>query len=126
VPRFLSDEWFEALNSPLVHIAIEPEIMNKRDVIRVVMQLEDGPSGKPKAITLTLRPNGVSLEAGDHLAADTIIRLRYDDAEALTSGKLSSAEALRDGRVKVRGDIGAIVPLAAWLRDVHHALAGTV
>jgi hypothetical protein len=37
----------------------------------------------------------------------------------LTNGDIDSASALRDGRVKVRGDINAIVPLLGWLQRAH-------
>jgi putative sterol carrier protein len=59
------------------------------------------------------------LQAGDHVAADAIVKLSYDDALALTTGRFDSASALREGRVKVRGDINAIVPLLSWLQLAH-------
>lgn len=59
---------------------------------------------------------GASAELGDHLAADAVVRLSFKDAEALTSGTLESASALREGRLKVRGDVNALVPLLAWMQ----------
>ena len=58
---------------------------------------------------------------GDHLAAETLLRLSYADARDLTLGTFDSATALRQGRVKVRGDLNALVPLLAWLQRAHPA-----
>ena len=35
------------------------------------------------------------------------------------TGRFDSATALREGRVKVRGDINAVVPLLSWLQLAH-------
>ena len=59
------------------------------------------------------------MEPGDHLAADAIVRLTYDDAAVAHRRPIDSASALRDGRIKVRGDINAIVPLLGWLQRAH-------
>jgi hypothetical protein len=70
-------------------------------------------------MTFTVSDAGARVEPGDHLAANAVIRLSYADADALTTGTLDSATALRDGRLKVRGDIHALVPLANWLVVAH-------
>ena len=70
-------------------------------------------------MTFTLSGAAASLDAGDHLAADALVRLKYADALALATGKFDSATALREGRIKVRGDINAIVPLLSWLQQAH-------
>ena len=75
----------------------------------------------PHALSLSVSTDGASAEVGDHLAADAVIRLSYRDAEALTDGTLDSADALREGRLKVRGDIHGLVPLLAWLLQAHPA-----
>jgi hypothetical protein len=38
---------------------------------------------------------------------------------ALSLGQFDSATALREGRIKVRGDINAIVPVLGWLQQAH-------
>jgi putative sterol carrier protein len=70
-------------------------------------------------MTFTLGPEGASVDAGDHLAADALLRLSFADATALTSGQFDSATALREGRIKVRGDINAIVPVLSWIQQAH-------
>lgn len=114
---FLSAEWFSALNETLQRAKTPP--VGERGVIRVVLELVDGPPSAPHAMTFTVDEHGASAEAGDHLAADAVVRLTYDDAVALTRGTLESAVALREGRLKVRGDVQALVPLLEWMLESH-------
>ncbi len=114
---FLSAEWFAALNESLQRAGTAP--VSDREILRVVLEFVDGPSSSPHAMTFTVRPEGALAEPGDHLAADAVIRLSYDDALALTSGTLESAVALREGRLKVRGDVQSLVPLLEWMLDSH-------
>jgi ubiquinone biosynthesis protein UbiJ len=69
----------------------------------------------PSAITFAVNPEGVSVTAGENPSADAIIRMRYQDAQALAEGNLTSANAVRDGRLKIRGDVHGLVPLLTWL-----------
>ena len=120
---FLSDQWFDELNENLRHADPVPLAANSQS-FRVVLEFVDGPASLPHAITFTMSADGASLCAGDHLAADAMVSLSYADALALTKGRFDSASALREGRVKVRGDINAIVPLLSWLQMAHpHAEA---
>jgi hypothetical protein len=114
---FLSAEWFAALNDTLSRVAI-PSLGDRNDLC-VVLEFVEGPSTAPHAMTLTVNDAGAFAEPGDHLAADAVVRLTYADAEALTRGTLESAVALREGRLKVRGDVQALVPLLDWLLESH-------
>jgi putative sterol carrier protein len=114
VADFLSAEWLATLNDTLSAAGPVPLDSSPSD-FRVVFEFTDGPASSPHALTFTINAEGVSADAGDHLAANTVIRLTYKDAEALTAGTLDSASALREGRLKVRGDVHALVPLLAWL-----------
>ncbi len=114
---FLSPEWFEALTHTLA-LAGPPPLTASKEPFRVVFEFSDAPSAGPHAITFVVDAQGASADAGDHLAADAVIRLSYRDAEALTQGTLDSASALREGRVKIRGDVHGLVPLLSWLLGV--------
>jgi hypothetical protein len=116
---FLSAEWFVALNETLTRAGVPP--LGDRSDLRVVLEFVDGPSSAPHAMTLTLTTSGAIAEPGDHLAADAVVRLTYVDAEALTQGTLESAVALREGRIKVRGDVQALAPLLDWFLVSHSA-----
>jgi ubiquinone biosynthesis protein UbiJ len=115
VPDFLSPEWFSSLNAALAKVAAPDG-----ELRRVVVEFLGAPSSVPHAMTLTISPDACGVAAGDHLAADALLRLDYADALALAEGRLESGEALREGRVKVRGDVNAIVPLLEWLLSAHH------
>ncbi|MHB1088878.1 MAG: SCP2 sterol-binding domain-containing protein [Acidimicrobiales bacterium] len=114
---FLGVEWFEHLNDVLR--AAGPVPLEGENVLRVVLEFPDAPPSSAHALTFTLSPEGARAEIGDHLAGDALIRLSYADALALTNGTLDSASALREGRIKVRGDVNAVVPLLAWLQRAH-------
>ncbi len=116
--EFLSAEWFQGLNDTLANAEPVP-VGPDAATVRVVLEFPDAPSSGPHAITFSIGPEGARVEPGDHLAADAIVQLSYADASALTGGDIDSASALRDGRVKVRGDINAIVPLLGWLQRAH-------
>ncbi len=112
--EFLSAAWLAALNETLAAAGPAP-LEDPTSHFRVVLEFADAPSGSPHALTFTVTGGGAFVELGDHLAADAIIRLSYRDAEALTRGGLDSASALRQGRLKVRGDVHGLVPLLGWL-----------
>jgi hypothetical protein len=117
VSVFLSDQWFEELNSRLATSAPAEGPVGTVDC-EVVFAVSDVPAGLPSALTLSISNEGVRVSAGVSAHATTIVRLSYDDAAALTSGRLDSATALREGRIKVRGDVNALVPAAGWLHTV--------
>ena len=117
--NFLSDLWFEELNARLHSSPGLPWPPGARPSL-VVVDMTDAPDGLPHALTLLVTETGVRVVPGDSLGADAVLRLNFTDAAALTSGKLDSASALREGRIKVRGDVNVLVPLATWL----HAALG--
>lgn len=110
--EFLSPDWFVATNERL---AANPPT-DVRETRHVVLTLDEPPRGGVHALTITIGPNGADIVEGDFLGADAVLRLRYDDALALGNGTLDSATAVRQGRLKVRGDVGALVELAPWLQ----------
>ena len=113
MPDFLSPDWFSALNATLAGVAAPDGPLR-----RVVVEFPDAPGATPHAMTLTIGPEASGAAAGDHLAADAVVRVSFGDARAIAEGRLSSADALREGRVKVRGDVDAILPLLEWLLGV--------
>jgi hypothetical protein len=118
VADFLSSEWFRELNHTLANAEpIDTDV--DQSTVRVVIHFADAPSDSPHAITFSIGPDGARVDSGDHLAADAILELSFADASALTGGDMDSASALREGRIKVRGDINAIVPLLTWLQRAH-------
>ncbi len=116
---FLSPAWFEETNALLARAGATP--IKSDEALRVVFHLDGAPNALAHAFTLTIAPEGVSVEAGDHLAAHTMLRLSFDDARRITRGELDGATALREGRLKVRGELNALVELLEWLSRAHPA-----
>jgi alkyl sulfatase BDS1-like metallo-beta-lactamase superfamily hydrolase len=50
------------------------------------------------------------------MMADAMIRLSWTDAQALAAGDLTSADALREGKIKIRGDFSVLVTVQPWLQ----------
>ena len=115
--EFLSDQWFEDLNSRL---ATSPRAALPEGArpCEVVFEVTETPSHLPAAFTLSIVHDVAVVSPGSRDTADTTLRLGFDDAAALAAGRLDSACALREGRIKVRGDVNVLVPLVEWL----HAL----
>ena len=116
---FLTSEWFEETNAVLA--AGGPGPVLDAEPLRVVFQLEGEPSTLPHAFTLTLDAQGARVDPGDHLAAHTMLRLSYEDARRVTRGELDGATALREGRLKVRGDVSGLVEVLEWMTRAHPA-----
>ncbi len=113
---FLSEEWFAGVNARLAATPGAP-LESGAPSQHIVIECTDAPAGAD-ALTLTLSAEGATVTAGDHLAAETILRLSYRDALAISDGTLTSADALRDGRIKVRGDVSSLLRHAGWLAAV--------
>lgn len=116
---FLGADWLVALNDTLASAGTSPLVTG--EAVTVVLEFADGPATKPHALTFIVTPEGARARVGDDLTAQTVIRLSYRDAESLTNGTLESNVALREGRLKLRGDVHALVPLLDWLLSTHPA-----
>ncbi len=113
---FLSDRWFEELNARLA-ASTRAALPAGTRPSRIVLDLVDAPVGAVSAVTLALADARVSVAPGAVEEPDAVLRLSFRDAADLAAGALDSASALREGRVKVRGDVNVLVPLAGWLLD---------
>jgi ubiquinone biosynthesis protein UbiJ len=90
---------------------------------KVVFEFSDAPRHVAHAMTFTLDESGARLAALDDLGADLVVALAYLDAVEIESGKLTSSQALREGRLKVRGDVNALITFSAWMAAAHEALS---
>ena len=109
---FLTSEWFAEMNATLASREIATTA-----TWRVVLSWTDGPSALPHAITFSCVDGRLSVEHGDHLAADAVIALSFHDARSLATGALDTGTALREGRIKLRGDATVVVAMANALRS---------
>jgi putative sterol carrier protein len=113
---FLSEEWFASLNETLKQGG-SVELPEGISSFSAVFQIEDGPSSAPHAFTITLKPEGGVVSPVDDFMADSVIRISYNDALALYSGEFDSSQALREGRIKIRGNVNVLIPLMEWFQE---------
>lgn len=124
--RFLSREWIDAFNAALAAAALPPPgdgtgLAAADGPVTVAEEVRGGPDGDIRLLlhvdggTLRLErsdgPDGGADEAagGVEPRPDVTVALAYEDAVALSAGGLSPAEALNQGRIRVRGDLTVLV-----------------
>lgn len=139
MPRFLSHEWVEGFNDAL--LGFQPLVAlagtaGSDSVDDMRASLTNGPLkiteivlGVPpddSSVTLTLlvsdtevrmeieAPGGREPSPLDR-NADVTLHIPYDAAAALAAGDFDAAEAIRDGRVKVRGNLTTLAAIQGIL-----------
>lgn len=108
MPSFLSSDWFDTSNRRLGEIG---PIEIERDVV-VGFAITGATT---TAMYLECSVTGARLVPEVHQDCDVEITLDGSDAERIFTGDAPSAELLREGRVKVRGDVSALNAIAPVL-----------
>jgi hypothetical protein len=138
VPRYLSPEWVESFDAALGALDLTEAIaaagtgsLLATDGAFTVAQVVEGDPDAAGAdrggstvrsvrtvltiaeghAHLALDPDGAASDA-----ADVTMLLGYDDALAMAQGALQPADALAAGRVRVRGDLSALVAAQSVLQ----------
>lgn len=108
--RYLSGLWFEEVNHAAAASSWVREATAGAD-LTIQQIVTDGPEGD---VRYWLRIDDGSVEAvpGDAQEADlephaTVVQ-SYETAAAVSRGELSTEDALLDGRIRLRGDIGVL------------------
>lgn len=114
-----TDAWLAECNAALAAL---PGLDDARGPLVVTELVADAPAGAHAAVTLVADHDGVRLVAGDEGAASAWLTLSMRDADALHTGGLDPATALTEGRVRVRGDLSAVVELVGVLVEAHARL----
>ncbi len=136
--RFLSPEWVEELNAALEGGRNDPGpeaglAMNDGYVV-VVQEIHGAPDGDVRLV-MTIEAGTVHLEldadardsefgGAPHRAANVTIVVAYPDAAAMAQGRLSPAEALNAGRIRVRGDLAALAASQQILNEARSGAEG--
>lgn len=130
MPRFFSPEWVAAFNDAVAEVAVPAPVDGAALAARngsftVTQVVRGGPAGDV-ATTLVVSSDRVELRSGADEDATVTVVIGWDDAVALSSGRLSATAALAAGRIRVRGDLGVLVAgravlaaLAPHLADLH-------
>jgi SCP-2 sterol transfer family len=113
---FLSEAWLSAVTDALGTLGPTERTL-------VVSELIAGtPEDLLSAVTLVGDADGVRLVAGSRDDAAAWLTVHYADASALHDGTLDPAQALTEGRVKVRGDLRQVVEATELLARAHAVL----
>ena len=142
--RFLSPAWADEYSvalSGLAPVVAGPDAGTATEgadgPVTVVEEVHGTPDGD---IRLVLRIDhgalGLHLEAGTAgsdpggevpgVRPDVTIVVSYEDAAAMSRGELSPAQALNAGRIRVRGDLSALVAAQRLLDAARTATRGLV
>src|SRR2546421_11524055 len=105
--RFLSDEWLAELNEAVA--ADEDVLLAASDVHLTVQQVVVGPNGSEPRYATWVDDGRVELSPGRLDDADVTITEDYDTAAALARGETTPQDAILAGKVRVSGDLGALL-----------------
>ena len=127
MPRYLSPEWVESFDAALsaldlteaVAAAGTGSLLAADGAFTVAQVVDGGPQDTVRTVLtiaeghahLALDPDGAASEV-----ADVTMLLGYEDALAMAQGALEPADALAAGRVRVRGDLAALVAAQSVLQ----------
>ena len=121
---YLSPDWFEEVN----RVAGEVPALATTDpdeAVTIQQVVGGGPSGE---VRYWVRIAGGAVEVGLGQADDAgaTVTQSYETAVAVTTGQLAVEDALREGRVRIAGDVAllarhqaALLGLGAALSSVH-------
>ena len=125
MPRFLTPEWVGSFNGALGGVVLpgpgpDAGLSAADGNFTVAQEVRGGPDGDVRLL-LSVADGHLVLDLGNlddpvEHDADVTIALGYDDAVALSTGVLSSAEALNAGRIRVRGDLSVLAAGQEQLR----------
>ncbi len=123
--RYLSPEWVTSFDAALAALDLSDVVAEAGagslaaadgafSVAQVVKGVPVGPDGADEEevrVVLTVADGRARLvlDPGHELAGTATIVLGYGDALAMARGELDPADALAAGRVRVRGDLAALV-----------------
>jgi putative sterol carrier protein len=119
VTRFLTQEWLEELQRQAEHVALPDDA-----AIVVAHEVSDTPAGDV-AFVFAAGDGRITLTWGTTDDAQITLLEDYATAVAVATGALPAQQAVADGRLKLRGDVGALVrnaPAMTALGDLFRAV----
>jgi hypothetical protein len=118
--RYLSPEWVQSFDAALGALDLHDAIAaagagslaaadGTFSVLQVVTGAPDGGADQRLLLEVAEGRAHLSLDADGTASGSATIVLGYEDALALAHGRLDPADALAEGRIRVRGDLAALV-----------------
>jgi SCP-2 sterol transfer family len=120
--HYLSPEWMEAAR---LAIAGDASLGGATAGVRLTVEhvVTGGPQGTIRW-HITIDDRKVGLAEGPALAPDLRFTTDYTTAAKIASGELGAQRAFVEGRLRVGGDLGALIRHQKALSTIDDALAG--
>ncbi|MBW3548302.1 MAG: SCP2 sterol-binding domain-containing protein [Actinobacteria bacterium] len=122
MPRFLSPEWMAEASAAA---ATSPELAEASAGVHLVVQqvVTGGPDGDVRYV-VSLSDGRARFGAGEAADADVAFTTDWETAVAVATGASSAQDAFASGRLRVRGDVTALLRHARALDGLHAVFAG--
>ncbi len=115
---FLTDQWIAALDAAARTVTVPP------DVRLVVQQIvPDGADGHEVAYVLELAAGAMTVRPGRSVDPDVTFTQDRATAWAIHCGELSAQAAFMDGRLRLGGDLRAVIDRADELAAIDDVFA---
>lgn len=114
---YLSAAWFEEVNRLAAAVPAE-----SGDAVTIQQVVTGGPSGDVH-YWVRVAGGAVEIGPGEIAGAGATVTQSYDTAMALGAGRLAVEDALREGRIRIAGDIALLARHQAALLGVGAALS---
>ncbi len=115
---FLPDQWFDELDAAArgTHVAGD---------LRLVIQqvVPDGPDGAAIVYSVSVADGAITVRRGRADAPDVTFTQDRATAEAIHRGELSAQTAFIEGRLRLDGDLRAVIEQAGSIADIDDVLA---
>lgn len=118
VAEFLSDEWIAAMSAAARAAVVDPDL---RLVIQQVV--DGGPGGIEVAYVLDVGDGRLSVRQGRAERPDVTFHQDRATAQAIQRGEVSAQAAFMDGRLRVTGDLRAVIDGAGALAAIDDVFA---
>lgn len=105
------------MNAAAAEAAVDPEV--RFTVVQVVSGTPDG----DVVHRFSIHDGRIEVSQGDDGDADIALLEDYDTAVALATGSLAAQQAVAEGRLKLRGDAGALVRNAETIARLQEVFA---
>jgi len=140
MPRFLTGEWASAYNEALAGVSLpapgpDAGVAAADGHFTVAQHVTGGPDGDVRLLLVAdggalhfdvgpLTPADPRAADGDDAEPQVTVVLAYRDAVAMATGELTPADALNQGRVRVRGDLSVLVAGQQMLEAARAQIVG--
>jgi len=118
VAGFLTEAWLDDLEA-----AARRAELDTKGVLVLQQVIPDGPDGREVAYALVVSDGQISVVRGRSTDADLTFTQDFATAEAIHRGELSAQAAFMQGRLRLGGDLRAVIDRASELAAIDDVFA---